>query len=154
MLNTPAHAEAGLRFFRREYPRVVADHQRFLPLLRQYYADGGRPAAGASAIGDHIARLTSELDTLRRTMQLKLQENKRLRQTVRELAGDGTGGGGSVAHALLDESPLTRRSVTPLDSPQISPPADRGVTVGQPRCRRAVTATWSKCSNSAERRER
>ena len=105
MLNTPAHAESGRRFFRREYPHIVADHQRLLPLLRQYYADGGRPAAGASALGDHIERLTQELDSLRRTVQLKLRENSRLRLLVRDLAADASVEDGErrpVAHPLLE----------------------------------------------------
>ena len=46
MLNTPAHADAGRRFFRREYPRIVADHQRFLPLLRQYLLRRRTPGGG------------------------------------------------------------------------------------------------------------
>jgi len=104
MLNTPAYAESGRRFFRREYPRIVADHQRFLPLLRQYYADGGRPAAGISTLGDHIERLTQELDALRRTVQVKLRENSRLRHLVRDLASDAPTveeEPASVAHPLL-----------------------------------------------------
>jgi glycosyltransferase involved in cell wall biosynthesis len=91
MLRSPAHHDAGTRFFRREYPRVVADVQRFLPLLRDYYADGGRPAAGVPALGERIDTLTRELDTLRRTMRVKLHENKRLRGLVAaQQAGIGT----------------------------------------------------------------
>lgn len=82
MLRSPAHADAGARFFRREYPRQVAEHQRFLPLLRDYYAAGGRPAAGAQALGEHLQRLTDELETMRRVMRAKLLENKRLRRLV------------------------------------------------------------------------
>jgi glycosyltransferase involved in cell wall biosynthesis len=85
MLHSPAHAEAGAHFFRREYPRQIADHHRFLPLLREYYAEGGRPAAGAQGLGEHLHRLMSEVETLRRTVQAKLHENKRLRQLL--LAG-------------------------------------------------------------------
>lgn len=82
MLHSPAHADAGARFFRREYPRQIADHHRFLPLLREYYAQGGRPAAGAQSLGEHLHGLTSELETLRRTVRAKMHENKRLRQLL------------------------------------------------------------------------
>jgi hypothetical protein len=82
MLRTPAHAEAGARFFRREYPRQIAEHQRFLPLLREYYQAGGRPAAGAQALGDHLQRLTAELETMRRVVRMTLGENKQLRRIV------------------------------------------------------------------------
>ncbi len=85
MLSSPAHAEAGSRFFRREYPGQVAEHQRFFPLLRDYYAAGGRPQGGVLAIGDHIERLNAELDTLRRVTREKLRENKQLRQLVTSL---------------------------------------------------------------------
>jgi GT2 family glycosyltransferase len=80
MLRTPEHAEAGARFFRREYPRQIAEHQRFLPLLREYYRQGGRPAAGGGALGDHLQRLSAELEAMRRVLRGKLLENKRLRQ--------------------------------------------------------------------------
>lgn len=86
MLSSPGFAEAGSRFFRREYPRQVAEHQRFFPLLRDYYAAGGRPPGGATAIGDHIQRLDAELDTLRRVTRNKLRENKELRQLVSGLS--------------------------------------------------------------------
>jgi GT2 family glycosyltransferase len=86
MLRSASHHEAGTRFFRREYPRVVSDFQRFLPLLRDYYADGGRPASGTPALGEHIQTLTRELDTLRRAMRVKLHENKRLRQLLNDTA--------------------------------------------------------------------
>lgn len=82
MLRSPVHAEAGARFFRREYPKQVAEHQRFFPLLRDYYAVGGRPAAGAPALGEHLQRVTAELETLRRVVQVKLHENKQLRRMV------------------------------------------------------------------------
>ena len=82
MLRSPQHAEAGARFFRSEYPKQIAEHQRFLPLLRDYYAAGGRPAAGAAALGDHLRRLTEEVETLRRVMRVKLRENKQLRRLV------------------------------------------------------------------------
>jgi hypothetical protein len=84
MLNSPEHAEAGARFFRREYPRLVADRHRLLPLLRAYYADGGRPAAGVSGLDEYLQRMTAEIDTLRRTVRAKLLENKRLRRLVGE----------------------------------------------------------------------
>ena len=84
MLRSPAYSEAGARFFRREYPRQIADHQRLLPLLREYYADGGRPAEGAAPLRGHLERLAAELDTLRRTVHVKLQENKRLRSLLNE----------------------------------------------------------------------
>lgn len=82
MLRSPAHADAGASFFRREYPRQIADHHRFLPLLREYYEDGGRPAAGAQGLGEHLQRLTAEVETLRRAVRAKLHENKRLRQLL------------------------------------------------------------------------
>jgi glycosyltransferase involved in cell wall biosynthesis len=82
MLGSPAHAEAGVRFFRREYPRQIADHHRFLPLLREYYEEGGRPAAGAQGLGEHLHKLTTEVETLRRAVRAKLHENKRLRQLL------------------------------------------------------------------------
>lgn len=82
MLQSPAHAEAGARFFRREYPKQVAEHQRFLPLLREYYVAGGRPAAGAAALGDHLQGLTAELETMRGVLRTTLGENKRLRRLV------------------------------------------------------------------------
>jgi glycosyltransferase involved in cell wall biosynthesis len=91
MLRTPAYAEAGARFFRREYPRQIADHQRLLPLLRDYYAEGGRPAEGAARLQDHLERLAAELETLRRTVRLKLQENKRLRRLVSEVVAANSG---------------------------------------------------------------
>jgi glycosyltransferase involved in cell wall biosynthesis len=82
MLRHPRFAEAGARFFRREYPRQIADHHRLLPLLRDYYAEGGRPAEGACALHEHVGLLTAELEALRRTTRLKLRENRRLRQLV------------------------------------------------------------------------
>jgi glycosyltransferase involved in cell wall biosynthesis len=82
MLRQPEHTEAAERFFRREYPRQIADHHRLLPLLREYYAEGGRPAAGAQSLREHVQRLAAELGTLRRTVQAKLHENKRLRQLL------------------------------------------------------------------------
>jgi hypothetical protein len=82
MLRTPAHADAGARFFRREYPRQIAEHQRFLPLLRDYYEAGGRPAAGREALGDHLQRLAAELETMRRVVRTTLGENKQLRRLV------------------------------------------------------------------------
>lgn len=85
MLRSPAHAEAGSRFFRREYPRQIAEHQRFFPLLRDYYSSGGRPQAGAAGLGDHIHKLNAELDTLRRVAQAKLRENKQLRLMISSL---------------------------------------------------------------------
>lgn len=87
MLRQPAFADAGTRFFRREYPRVIADHHRLLPLLRDYYSDGGRPAAGARPLHEYVEQLSREVETLRRTMRVKLHENKRLRQLVRAQAG-------------------------------------------------------------------
>lgn len=82
MLRTPAQAEAGAKFFRREYPRQIAEHQRFLPLLREYYEAGGRPGAGSQALGEHLQRLTSELETMRRVVRTTLGENKQLRRLV------------------------------------------------------------------------
>ena len=82
MLRQPEYAQQAARFFRREYPRQIADHHRLLPLLRDYYADGGRPAAGARSLFDHLQQLTAELETLRRTMRLKLRENKGLRHLL------------------------------------------------------------------------
>jgi len=87
MLQSPQHAEAGSRFFRREYPKQVAEHQRMLPLLRNYYNAGGRPAAGAGALGDHLQRLTGELQTMRRVVRTTLAENKRLRRLTMLPAG-------------------------------------------------------------------
>ena len=82
MLRSADHADAGARFFRREYPKQIAEHQRFLPLLRDYYAAGGRPAAGSAALGDHLQRLTEELETMRRVVRAKIDENKRLRRLL------------------------------------------------------------------------
>lgn len=82
MLRSATHAEAGARFFRREYPRQIAEHHRFLPLLREYYLAGGRPAAGGGALGDHLQRLTAELETMRRVVRATLGENKKLRRLV------------------------------------------------------------------------
>ncbi|MBM3524533.1 MAG: glycosyltransferase, partial [Alphaproteobacteria bacterium] len=65
MLSAPERAEAGATFFRREYPRLVADHHRLLPLVRECYDAGVRPAAGALALGEHLQRLTRELESLR-----------------------------------------------------------------------------------------
>jgi glycosyltransferase involved in cell wall biosynthesis len=101
MLRTPAHAETGRRFFRREYPKLVADHHRLLPLLREYYADGGRPASGAAALRDHLARLGSELETLRRTVHRTLHENKRLRRVLSVIAGERPGAYEQVKHEGL-----------------------------------------------------
>jgi hypothetical protein len=53
---------------------------RFIPVLRSYYANGGRPSAGASGLAEHLAGMTAELDTLRRTVRATLQENRRLRR--------------------------------------------------------------------------
>jgi glycosyltransferase involved in cell wall biosynthesis len=80
MLRSAPHAEAGARFFRREYPRQIAEHHRVLPLLREYYMAGGRPAAGAGALGEHLQRLTAELETMRRVVRATLGENKKLRR--------------------------------------------------------------------------
>lgn len=82
MLQSPDHAETGARFFRREYPKQIAEHQRFFPLLRDFYALGGRPAAGGAALGEHIQRLTDEVETLRRVVRAKLLENKTLRKEL------------------------------------------------------------------------
>jgi glycosyltransferase involved in cell wall biosynthesis len=82
MLRTPAHADAGAKFFRREYPRQIAEHQRFLPLLREYYQAGGRPAEGGEALGEYFHRLTAELETMRRVVRTTLGENKQLRRLV------------------------------------------------------------------------
>jgi glycosyltransferase involved in cell wall biosynthesis len=82
MLRSPKHAENGARFFRREYPRQIAEHQRLLPLVREYFQSGGCAAAGIAALGQHIDRQSAELDTLRRVVQSKLQENKQLRQII------------------------------------------------------------------------
>jgi glycosyltransferase involved in cell wall biosynthesis len=82
MLRHPRFADAGARFFRREYPRLIADHHRLLPLLREYYIEGGRPAEGARALHEHVRLLSAELEALRRTTRLKLRENRRLRQIV------------------------------------------------------------------------
>jgi glycosyltransferase involved in cell wall biosynthesis len=92
MLQEPAHAEAGARFFRREYPRQIADYHRLLPLLRDYYAEGGRAAAGPAGFDAFVQRLTAEVETLRRAMRLKLRENRQLRRLVRqshEVTADG-----------------------------------------------------------------
>jgi hypothetical protein len=86
MLHSPAHAEMGARFFRREYPRQVAEHQRFFPLVRDYYATGGRPPAGAEGLGEHLTRQKAELDALRRVVHAKTQENKQLRHVITRLA--------------------------------------------------------------------
>jgi hypothetical protein len=104
MLRSPAHAVAGSQFFRREYPRLVADCQRMLPLLREYYADGGRPASGAQALGERLDAMSRELATLRRAMQVKLLENKQLRQVVQDLAASDDPRI-SVAHALRPSRP-------------------------------------------------
>jgi hypothetical protein len=82
MLRSPSHAAAGARFFRRVYPGLIADHQRFLPLLRTYYEDGGRPAAGPAAFDEHVRQLRDELSSLRRVVHVKLHENKRLRRAL------------------------------------------------------------------------
>ena len=79
MLQLPTQAEAGARFFRREYPRLIADMHRLLPVLRDYYADGGRPAAGRDGLCEHLAHLSAELNTLRRTVRAALSENRQLR---------------------------------------------------------------------------
>lgn len=82
MLRDPGQAERGARFFRREYPKQIADYHRFLPVLRDYYAGGGRPAAGTAGFDEHLRQLTAELETLRRAVRLKLHENKRLRHLL------------------------------------------------------------------------
>ncbi len=82
MLRSADHADKGTRFFRREYPRLIAEHQRFLPLLRECYQAGARPASGGDALTDQLYRLTSELDSLRKVVQIKMHENKRLRLLV------------------------------------------------------------------------
>ena len=84
MLRSATLAEFGARFFRREYPRQIADMHRFLPALRACYADGGRPANGSAALGEHLERLTAEVETLRRTAWTKLHENKRLRRLLEQ----------------------------------------------------------------------
>src|SRR5439155_11780285 len=76
MLRSDSHAEAGARFFRREYPRQIAEHQRLLPLLREYYQTGGRPAAGGGALGHHLDVLMAELEAMRRVVRTTLGENK------------------------------------------------------------------------------
>jgi GT2 family glycosyltransferase len=86
MLNSAPHAEAGSKFFRREYPKQVAEHQRFLPLVRDYYAGGGRPASGPVAFGEHLEKLTAEVQALRRVCQAKVHENKQLRHVISRLA--------------------------------------------------------------------
>ena len=80
MLRSASHVEAGSQFFRREYPRQIAEHHRLLPLLREYYLAGGRPASGAGALGDHLQRLSAELEAMRRVVRVTLGENKKLRR--------------------------------------------------------------------------
>ena len=106
MLQSPAYAEAGARFFRREYPRQVADHHRLLPLLREYYAEGGRPAAGAGALREHMERLSAELETLRRTVHLKLHENKRLRRLLADRAAPAPSGDTRPESASMRDVPV------------------------------------------------
>jgi glycosyltransferase involved in cell wall biosynthesis len=99
MLRSESHALEGTRFFRREYPRLIADHHRLLPLLREYYEAGGRPADGVAGMGERLESMSRELETLRRAMQTKLQENKQLRQVVRQVV-DASGPASPLAHAL------------------------------------------------------
>jgi glycosyltransferase involved in cell wall biosynthesis len=98
MLSDPAHAEAGALFFRREYPRQIAEHHRFLPLLREYYAAGGRPAGGSGALGDHLQRLSSELESMRRVVRSTMAENKQLRRLAATVTAPETKPGAFGPH--------------------------------------------------------
>jgi glycosyltransferase involved in cell wall biosynthesis len=86
MLHSRDHAEMGARFFRKEYPRLIADLHRFIPVVRDYYAEGGRPAAGPAGLDEYLQRTLAEVETLRRTVRAKLHENKRLRRLIGEPA--------------------------------------------------------------------
>jgi glycosyltransferase involved in cell wall biosynthesis len=99
MLRSAAHAEAGARFFRREYPRQIAEHHRLLPLLREYYLAGGRPASGAGALGDHLQRLTGELEAMRRVVRATLGENKKLRRLASGAGAPANAARGPIAAA-------------------------------------------------------
>lgn len=83
MLRSREHQEAGVAFFRREYPRLVAEHQRLLPFIRECYAAGLRPETASTTFADHVQRLAAELESLRSVVHSKLHENKRLRSLVR-----------------------------------------------------------------------
>jgi hypothetical protein len=50
--------------------------------LREYYLAGGRPATGTEALGDHLQRLSAELETMRRVVRTTLRENKQLRRLI------------------------------------------------------------------------
>jgi glycosyltransferase involved in cell wall biosynthesis len=82
MLHKEEYAPAGHRFFRREYPRLISDHQRLLPLLRNYVQLGGHAADGLKGVEEYVRRLYEESMALRRVADAKLTENRCLRKLL------------------------------------------------------------------------
>jgi glycosyltransferase involved in cell wall biosynthesis len=141
MLRTPEHAEAGARFFRREYPKQIADHQRLLPLVREYYHGGGRPAAGGAALADHLQHLGAELESMQRVVRATLSENKRLRRLVSGLQPGVSSDQVPLAPGTRTGSKRRSSSASPSSGCETS-----GVTM-----RSAATPRWMSCARIESR---
>lgn len=105
MLHSAGHVAEGRRFFRREYPRLIADHQHLLPLLRDYVQLGGHAADGMQGVEEYVRRLYDETMTLRRVTDAKLSENR----TLRDLLGREPGRGIASLDHLLQECETLQR---------------------------------------------
>lgn len=84
MLRSATYAEKGATFFRQMYPRLIADHQRLLPILRDYVALGGHVIEGLSGFETYVNQLYEESMALRRVLNVKLKENNMLRTLLED----------------------------------------------------------------------
>jgi glycosyltransferase involved in cell wall biosynthesis len=91
MLRHAKYAPRGMRFFRQEYPKLIADHQRLLPLVRSYSLAGGNVAQGSRAFESYIGGLYDETMALQRVASAKLSENRVLRELLQRDVGENSG---------------------------------------------------------------
>lgn len=105
MLRSDQHANAGALFFRQEYPKLIADHHRLLPLVRSYVELGGHTADGLAGVEEFVSRLHEESLAFRRVAEAKLEENRLLRAMFIDNSADGTG----ASHDLQQELDSMRR---------------------------------------------
>jgi glycosyltransferase involved in cell wall biosynthesis len=105
MLRSDQYADAGALFFRQEYPKLIADHHRLLPIVRSYVELGGHAADGLAGIEEYVSRLHDESLAFRRVAEAKSEENRLLRAMVAENAANGT----STSLAIQQELESMRR---------------------------------------------
>lgn len=79
MLSRPGMEEEAQRFFRRNYPRVLASQHRLFPVIRDYGLRRGAGAPSAADFADYFARTFAELESLRRVVPRQLLETRRWR---------------------------------------------------------------------------